>query len=248
MAELYTIGIRKFLGNSLISRIEQHADHIHTLADLRKALTPDSEVGKGEWVDLAGLITPRSEVTKLLDELEADKVTLLEVRKRFAEMHANYYSYEWTWAAEKIEQVIGHPIDQITVEEALLFVDEWQKAVVGLINACKRVAVFANTGTSLLKLALSENSMHISAQDIDFSTSADETIACSYTGAPMSIGFKAPFLIEILSAITSDEVVLELADPARAGLILPTENEPNQDLLSYRPGLLTTANGLRPMA
>ena len=99
------------------------------------------------------------------------------------------------------------------------------------INACKRVAVFANTGTSLLKLALSENSMHISAQDIDFSTSADETIACSYTGAPMSIGFKAPFLIEILSAIASDEVVLELADPARAGLILPTENEPNQDLL-----------------
>lgn len=99
------------------------------------------------------------------------------------------------------------------------------------INACKRVAVFANTGTSLLKLTLSENSMHISAQDIDFSTSADETIACSYTGAPMSIGFKAPFLIEILSAITSDEVVLELADPARAGLILPTENEPNQDLL-----------------
>lgn len=100
-----------------------------------------------------------------------------------------------------------------------------------LINACKRVAVFANTGTSLLKLAISENSIHISAQDIDFSTSADETIACSYSGTPMSIGFKAPFLIEILGAITSDEVVLELADPARAGLILPTENEPNQDLL-----------------
>ena len=130
--ELYTIGIRKFLGNSLISRIEQHSDNIHTLADLRRALTPDSEIGKGEWVDLAGLITPRSEVTKLLDELEADKVTLPEVRKRFAEMHANYYSYEWTWAAEKIEEIIGHPIDKITVEETLLFVDEWQKAVVGL--------------------------------------------------------------------------------------------------------------------
>lgn len=100
-----------------------------------------------------------------------------------------------------------------------------------LVNACKRVAVFANTGTSLLKLAISENSIHISAQDIDFSTSADETIACSYSGTPMSIGFKAPFLIEILGAITSDEVILELADPARAGLILPTENEPNQDLL-----------------
>lgn len=100
-----------------------------------------------------------------------------------------------------------------------------------LINACKRVAVFANTGTSLLKLALSENQMKISSQDIDFSTSAEETIACEYSGTPMSIGFKAPFLIDILGVISSTDVKLQLADPARAGLILPTENEENQDLL-----------------
>ncbi len=100
-----------------------------------------------------------------------------------------------------------------------------------LINACKRVAVFANTGTSLLKLALSENQIKISAQDIDFSTSAEETISCEYNGMPMSIGFKAPFLIEILGTITSTDVKLQLADPARAGLILPTENEENQELL-----------------
>ena len=100
-----------------------------------------------------------------------------------------------------------------------------------IVNACKRVAVFANTGTSLIKLALSENQIKISAQDIDFSTSAEETIACDYTGMPMAIGFKAPFLIEILSSIASQDVVLALADPARAGLILPSENEANQELL-----------------
>jgi DNA polymerase-3 subunit beta len=100
-----------------------------------------------------------------------------------------------------------------------------------MVNACKRVAVFANTGTSLLKLALSENSIKISAQDIDFSTSAEETIVCDYAGMPMSIGFKAPFLIEILSNIASQDVVLQLADPARAGLILPSENEEGQELL-----------------
>ena len=100
-----------------------------------------------------------------------------------------------------------------------------------IVNACKRVAVFANTGTSLLKLALSENQIKISAQDIDFSTSAEETIACDYSGMPMAIGFKAPFLIEILSSIASQDVILELADPARAGLILPAENEENQELL-----------------
>ena len=100
-----------------------------------------------------------------------------------------------------------------------------------MVNACKRVAVFANTGTSLIKLALSENQIKISAQDIDFSTSAEETIACDYMGMPMAIGFKAPFLIEILSSIASQDVVLALADPARAGLILPSENEENQELL-----------------
>ncbi|MCQ2331011.1 MAG: DNA polymerase III subunit beta [Paludibacteraceae bacterium] len=100
-----------------------------------------------------------------------------------------------------------------------------------LLNACKRVAVFANTGTSLLKLALTENQIKISAQDIDFSTSAEETIACSYNAAPMAIGFKAPFLIEILGQVESDEVMLELSDPARAGLILPIENEANEDVL-----------------
>ena len=100
-----------------------------------------------------------------------------------------------------------------------------------IVNACKRVAVFANTGTSLLKLALSENQIKISAQDIDFSTSAEEIIPCDYNGMPMAIGFKAPFLIEILSNVTSQDVLLQLADPARAGLILPADNEEGQDLL-----------------
>lgn len=100
-----------------------------------------------------------------------------------------------------------------------------------IVNACKRVSVFANTGTSLLKLALTNNSIKISAQDIDFSTSAEETITCSYDGTPMAIGFKAPFLVEILAAIESNDVLIELADPARAGLILPTENQENEEVL-----------------
>ena len=100
-----------------------------------------------------------------------------------------------------------------------------------IINACKRVAVFANNGTAQLRLALSENQIKISAQDIDFSTSAEETISCDYNGTPMAIGFKAPFLIDLLGSIASADVQLKLADPARAGLILPVENEPNEDVL-----------------
>ncbi len=100
-----------------------------------------------------------------------------------------------------------------------------------LINACRRVAVFANTGTALLRLCLNENQIKISAQDIDLSTSAEETVACEYTGMQMAIGFKAPFLIEILGTIDSTDVKLQLSDPARAGLLLPTEQAENEDLL-----------------
>jgi DNA polymerase-3 subunit beta len=78
---------------------------------------------------------------------------------------------------------------------------------------------------------LSENQIRISAQDIDFSTSAEETISCSYEGMPMAIGFKAPFLIEILGLLASPEVRFELADPARAGLIMPSEEEEGEQLL-----------------
>lgn len=100
-----------------------------------------------------------------------------------------------------------------------------------LLNALKRVTVFSDAGTSLIKLSVSSDSIFISAQDIDYSTSAEETISCVYEGDPMSIGFKGTYLIEILNNIPSTEVVLELADPSRAGLILPVENDADEDLL-----------------
>ncbi|MDR2622603.1 MAG: DNA polymerase III subunit beta [Dysgonamonadaceae bacterium] len=98
-------------------------------------------------------------------------------------------------------------------------------------NALKRVTVFANPTSSLVKLSVTSDMIVISTQDIDYSTSAEEKIACVYDGEPLSIGFKGTYLIEILNNIPSPEVILELADPARAGLMLPAENEDNEDLL-----------------
>ncbi|MBN1462224.1 MAG: DNA polymerase III subunit beta [Paludibacteraceae bacterium] len=99
------------------------------------------------------------------------------------------------------------------------------------MNALKRVSIFSNQASNLIKLQLTENAIHITAQDIDFSVSAEENISCQYSGEPMSIGFKSTFLIDILNNINSGDVVLELADPSRAGLILPFENDENEDLL-----------------
>lgn len=99
------------------------------------------------------------------------------------------------------------------------------------LNALKRVSVFSNPASSLVKLQLKDSWLKISAQDIDFSTSAEENIVCQFDGTELSIGFKATYLIEILGNINSTEVILELADPSRAGLIVPSENEADEDLL-----------------
>ncbi len=101
-----------------------------------------------------------------------------------------------------------------------------------LLNALKRVSVFSNPSIGLVKLQLSEEKIVITAQDIDFLTAAEETIVCAYTGNVMNIGFKAVFLIEILDNIPSSDIKIELSDPSRAGLILPVEQEENEDMLT----------------
>jgi DNA polymerase-3 subunit beta len=99
------------------------------------------------------------------------------------------------------------------------------------LNALKRVSVSASQSSSLVKLQLSANNIVVSAQDIDFSTAAEETIACQYEGATMNIGFKSNFLIEILSNIPAVEVTIELSDPSRAGLIIPVDENSEEDIL-----------------
>lgn len=103
---------------------------------------------------------------------------------------------------------------------------------VSFLNALKRVSVFSNPASSLVKLQMSQDKIIVSAQDIDFQTSAEEVIPSQYNGNVMSIGFKAVFLIDILSNIPATDVTLELSDPSRAGIIFPVENEEDEDVLS----------------
>lgn len=99
-------------------------------------------------------------------------------------------------------------------------------------NNLKRVALFSNQASHLAKLELKGNQLTISAQDIDFSISAHEKLNCQYEGDDMEIGFKSSFLLEILSNIESTDVLLELSDPSRAGVLFPTEKEnENEDVL-----------------
>ena len=108
-----------------------------------------------------------------------------------------------------------------------------------LISTLRRVAIFSSQ-VSLIKLHLEENKVVISAQDTDFSTSAEESIACSYSGASMNIGFRASFLIDILNNTPGQDVVIELADPSRAGVIVPAEQVGKQELLMLLMPMMLT--------
>jgi len=96
-------------------------------------------------------------------------------------------------------------------------------------NTVRRVSVFSNQASNLVRLKLAENQLIVSAQDIDFSISAVERLSCQYEGEDMEIGFKSTFLQEILSNLSATDVKMELSDATRAGLLLPAENEHEEE-------------------
>ena len=100
-----------------------------------------------------------------------------------------------------------------------------------LISALRRVMPFASESTQLVKLRIANNSLEINSEDIEFATSARENVVCEYGGMPMSIGFKGSALYEICNKLTSDEIVIELADPGRAGIISPAQQPEGEDVL-----------------
>ena len=109
-----------------------------------------------------------------------------------------------------------------------------------LVNGIKRVAVCSNPTTNLIRMDIEENRINLTAQDIDFSVSANETIPCSYDGQPITIGFKSTFLVEILSNIETPTVVIELADSTRAGVFKPVydEKQSNTSLMLLMPMMI----------
>ena len=111
---------------------------------------------------------------------------------------------------------------------------------VELINSLKRVSVFSNQATNLVRLQITGNQLTISAQDIDFAISAVERISCNFEGDTMEIGFKSVFLMEILLNLSANEVRFELSDPTRAGIILPSEvdNKDEEVLMLLMPMML----------
>ena len=101
----------------------------------------------------------------------------------------------------------------------------------GLLAALRRVQPFANDSSNLIRFHVEGSVLQLDAEDYDFSKTATERMTCDYNGQPMSIGFKGSSFIEILSNFDCQEVIIKLADPSRAGLVLPSEQPENQDVI-----------------
>ena len=101
----------------------------------------------------------------------------------------------------------------------------------GLLAALRRVQPFANDSSNLVRFHVEGSTLQLDAEDYDFSKTATERMTCDYNGIPMSIGFKGNAFIEILSNIECPDVLIQLADSSRAGLVLPSEQPENQEVL-----------------
>ena len=151
--EFYQIGIDKFIGNCLIKRLENK--QIGSLAELRAVLRPDTSVGPGRWIDLAGMLAPEATVQKLLSDIEGGAVgTLTDLDARFTAIHESYPAYEWAWTVDVLEKQLRKSIKEITTEDVIVLTTRWKQAVVNLderlcADAKKEFAPTAQIGFGL---------------------------------------------------------------------------------------------------
>lgn len=128
---LYEMVIHKFLGNSIIKRLE--TTQFRSNEEIRKQLAPDTPIGIGEWLDISGLIAPKSEIETILTRIEIGEINNLgEINDTLEQLHKDYYSLEWTWAWDAIQKTYNLTPETITAEDVINIVYKWKDAVIGL--------------------------------------------------------------------------------------------------------------------
>ena len=146
----YDLAIHKFLGNSLIKRLEGLA--CTSIEAVRSALRPTTTIGLGDWVDLSGLIAPKAEVLRLVEAIESGAIHEVgEIHETLSDLHHHYYEYEWTWAYDKIKTYYGLDLEGATASEIAQLVERWRSSVVELdrevyADAKKEFSLSAMTG------------------------------------------------------------------------------------------------------
>jgi len=148
---LYEKAIWKFLGNSMITRIQRN--NINTVQDIRTALRKDTPLGSGcRWLDLTGMICPSDAINNLLDSIENGQVHSLEgINISIRTIHENYYTYEWSWASDIIEEFYGTAVEDFGPKDVVEITQKWMKAVLEIDqmlynDAGKEFSIIKQTG------------------------------------------------------------------------------------------------------
>lgn len=124
---LYEMAIWKFLGNSLITQLSGGEYAIEQ--DIRQALASRTNMGKGKWIDLAGMICPFEGLDQLLTAVEETPASLEELNSGLKMLHNNYYNYEWTWAADCLHKEYGKAVEEFTAADVIQVVQKWLSCV-----------------------------------------------------------------------------------------------------------------------
>ena len=175
------------------------------------------------------IIIPRKALTLLRSVLPAENVSVS------VKFNASNAFFKFTGASGGNIQMVCRLIDERYPDyENVIPQDNTNTMTVNratLLSSLKRIAIYANKTTHQVRLKVADNQLHVSAEDIDFSNEANETLECEHPGEEIEIGFNARFLIEMLSNLDTKEVVFKFSQPNRAGLIEPGVKEDHEDVL-----------------
>jgi len=128
---LYQMGIDKFIGNSVIKRLEGAG--FKSDAEVRARMKPDTDRGTGDWIDMSGLITPLSSIEELLASIERNEMKSADaINRSFENIHKHYYNLEWTWVYDHLPSETGKPNEELTADDIIDIVERWKKSVVDL--------------------------------------------------------------------------------------------------------------------
>ena len=178
---------------------------------------------KGDEVD-HDMILPRKSLNLLKSILPTDKSS--DIKLDFNASNA-YFSFE------NIKMVCRLIDERYPDYDNVIPSDNSNSVTITkseLLGSLKRISIYANKTTNQVRFKITGSEILISAEDLDFSNEANERISCEHDGDDIEIGFNAKFLIEMLSNIESEKVILKLSEPNRAGLLIPEDINDNEDI------------------
>jgi len=178
--EFYEMAINQFIGSKLVNKITERK--LETQEDITSILSPRSENGTGDWVDMVGLFAPKSEVDKLQNEISTQKLSLEVIQNKLNALHLNYEEYSWNWAKDILAKQYGKSVEQFDMKDIEIIIEKLKKSVTTFNDLILRDAKKEFNSISKIGFGLDGNEEQ---KNIDF-----EATRGTFEGNAFVIGIK----------------------------------------------------------